>query len=207
MSKHSRVRVFEATDIARNIAETFKDRPIESEEEFGFGWPDLMQQVGDSVGVAYGSDKWKSKNKRGKREVEIYKHIAESRNRIFSVPGVIRSEDDIGRKLRTIGPVVSFRRSTSRAKLLMPESFAILGIFKEANVILHVGGTDEEPEFGEEPDDGVVTLSVKHGMLGASKMKVNGALRPFLFVYTPDDGVYFVIIGDELAIEKDGIVG
>ena len=207
MSSRSRVRVFEAAEIARNISTTFKDRPVEYEEEFSFDWPDVVQQVGDSLGVAYASDKWKPKGKSGKREIEVYKHIAESRNRIFAVPGVIRAEGDLGRTLKTIGPYVSLAKSSAGGRLLMPESFAVLGIFKEANVVLHIEGTDDEPEFGDHKDDGVITLSVKHGMLGASKMKVDGQLTPFLFVYTPEDGVYFIIIGEELDIEKDGIVG
>lgn len=200
----SRVRVFNASDIARDIAETFKDRPVEYEEVLDSDWPEEMQHIGDSLGIAYASDKWKPKRKSGKRDWEIYKHIAESRNRIFVVPGIIFPENDRKNKLRTIGPMVSF--ASDQKSVEMPEQFAILGLFKEANVVLHNEGTNKSPRFSQD-DERVVTLSVKHGMLGASKMMLDGKLTPFLFVYTPNDGVHFLVVGDELDIEKDGIVG
>ena len=203
-NRSNRVRVYDAEGHARSITETFKDRPVEYEETLSFDWPDVVQNVGDSLGVAYASDKWKPKNAKGRREWEVYKHIAESRNRIFSVPGVIR--DERRNKLDTIGPLVSLKKSSKDGSLLMPSHVSILGIFKEANVELYTDGTDENPGFDGD-DSGIVTLSVSHGMLGASKMKLMGKLVPFLFVYTPADGVFFIIIGDELDIEKDGIVG
>lgn len=205
-NRSNRVRVYDAESDARGITETFKDRPVEYEEGLEFDWPDVVQQIGDSLGVAYASDKWKPKDAKGRREWEVYKHIAESRNRIFSVPGIIRHERRRDKKLDTIGPFISLKKSSKDGSLLMPSHVSILGIFKEANVELHTAGTDQDPEFGG-GDVGITTLSVKHGMLGASKMKLMGELAPFLFVYTPDDGVYFIIIGDELDIEKDGIVG
>jgi hypothetical protein len=92
-------------------------------------------------------------------------------------------------------------------KLEMPKHFAILGRFMECNCVLHTSGTDDDPELDPKGDDGCVTLTVRHGMLGASKFVRDGKLQPFLFVYHPDVGVYFLITGDELDIEKDGIVG
>jgi len=206
-NRSRRVRVYDANEVAKKITETFKDRDVEFEKEHGFDWPDKVQHVGDSLGVAYASDKWKPKDKAGKREWEVYKHIAESRNRIFAVPRVIRFESDPKKPMSTIGPTISLVDSTRDGSLLMPAHFSELGIFKEANVVLHVDGTDEHPEFGDGKNDGVVTLSVKHGMLGASEVKMGRRLVPFLFVYTPEDGVYFIILGDELDVEKDGIVG
>lgn len=206
-NRAGRVRVFDAKDIAKNITTTFKDRGVEYEKVHDFDWPDKVQQVGDSLGVAYSSDKWKPKDKSGKRDWEVYKHIAESRNRIFAVPKVIRPERDAKRPMKVIGPMVSLVDSTRGGKLLLPDHFSELGIFKEANVILHTEGTDDDPKFGKGKDDGCMTLSVKHGMLGASHLKYGRRSVPFLFVYTPEDGVYFIILGEELDIEKDGIVG
>lgn len=207
MASSPRVRVFEAESIARNIAQTFKDRPVETEEVLDFDWPDVIQDVGESLGVAYDSDKWKPRKGSGKRDSEIYKHIAESRNRIYVEPGLLQPGDDIGLDLKPIGPKLSLREASARGEIIMPESFAVLGRFIECNVVLHTGGTDDAPRRSTRGDKGVVTLSVKHGMLGASKMKRDGRLQPFIFVYRRDFGVYFIITGDELDIEKDGIVG
>lgn len=187
------------------MRETFTDRKCEVEEEFPFEWPPVMQNIGESVGVAYASDKWKPKDHRGKRELEVYKHIAESRNRIFCLPGSVRWENKQSGSVRTIGPHVSF---CSPSDVSMPSGFAVLGIFKEVNVILHVGGSDEFPEVGENDDDGVVTLTVRYGMLGGSKMlRDDGRQQPFVFVYTPSDGIMFLIVGEELDVKSEGIVG
>lgn len=202
-----RVRVYDARDLARSMAETFKDRPIEHEETLPFDWVPVLQHVGDSLAVAYSSDKWKPKGATGKRDWELYKHIAESRNRIFCDPGILRWSNAPGSAIKTIGPNVSFY------DVPMPDSYAILALFKEANVRLHVGGSNSQPQFGKHADDGVLTLTVKHGLLGGSKIrwsKATGGRRkdqPFIFVYTEDDGPLFIILGEELDILKDGIVG
>lgn len=205
MATRGRVKVFEANEIAKKISETFKDRPVEREESLDFDWPDKLQMVGESLGVAYDSDKWKSKDAEGKRESELYKHIAESPNRIYADPSLIRLEGT-GPK-RTIGPRISLKDLSRRGELEMPKHFAILGRFMECNCILHTEGSDDDPVAPDNGDEGCVTLTVRHGMLGASKFRRGGKLQPFLFVYHPKDGVYFLITGDELDVEKDGIVG
>lgn len=190
------------------MRETFVDRPWESETAFPWNWPRVMQNIGDSLGVAYGSDKWQKQKKNGRRPIEIYKHIAESRNRIFCVPGSVRLSDAPGEDLDCIGPTVDF------SDVPMPRHFAVLAYFKEANVQLYTAGSDLHPAFGDDEDDGVMTLTVKHGMLGGGKIgwsTVGGRRRhkdqPFLFVYTAEDGVLFLIVGEELEVLKDGIVG
>ena len=207
MAPRSRIKVFEANEIAKDIAETFKDRPVEREERLGFDWPDKLQMVGESLGVAYDSDKWKPRGADGVRRSELYKHIAESPNRIYADPSLIKLEGVGGKGGRTIGPRISLKQMSKRGELVMPEHFAILGRFMECNCVLHVAGTDNEPVSSEKSDDGCVTLTVRHGMLGASKFRRGNKYQPFLFVYHPTDGVYFLITGDELDIEKDGIVG
>ncbi len=202
----NRRRVYEAREMAVAMRETFANRPVEHETEFDFGWPRVMQNVGDSLAVAYASDKWKPRGKSGRRELELYKHLAESRNRLFSFPGIVRLQDDPGVELECIGPGVSFD------DVPRPQHFAVLGLFTEANVQLYTEGTDAEPSFGRGKDDGVVTLTVKHGMLGGGKLlwsKHPGGRpdEPFLFVYTAADGVMFIIVGEELDVLKDGIVG
>jgi len=201
-NRSKRVRVYDTADMAKTMSETFKDRPVEFEEKFSFDWPPVMQHIGDSLAVAYDSDKWRSKDAQGKRDWTLYKHLAESRNRIFCRPGIVQWEGR-GGKLDAIGPHVDF------SDVPMPDSFAILALFKEVNVCLYVDGTDDEPILGN-GDDGVVTLTIANGMLGGSFIRWSEISdredQIFLFVFN-EEGVAFLIIGDELDVEKDGITG
>lgn len=199
----SRVRVYDAADMAREMTETFKKRGVEEERKFPWKWPQRMQFVGESLAVAYSSDKWE-KEKRNERKWTLWKHIAESRNRALCKDGFLRDFDDPSRAYPTIGPDVDFAHTP------MPSHFSILALFEEANIQLHTGGTDEEPELIE--DEGIVKVTVKHGFLGGSKIlwsetEEGGKDQPFIFVYTVKDGPLMLIIGDELDIEADGIVG
>lgn len=198
MSK--RVRVVDAEDIAKQYVKVFNDRDVRTETKHSFGWPSRWQNVGDSLAVAYASDKWKKPG-----EHELYKHLAESRNRCFIQPGLLR-DWDTDEEVPVIGPMVDFSRCP------MPKHFADLGFFEEANFKLYTGGTDEDPEFGDDDDDGCVAIVLRHAYLGASKMlwSQTGRRRkdqPFLFVYTKKEGPLVLIVGEELDVKKDGIVG
>lgn len=194
----SRVRVYEAEHIAREIRETFTAKKVQRKIKFPFNWPTEMQHVGDSLAVAYSSDKWKDDG-----SYELYKHLAESRNRALCKEGFLRSMDNPSNPVPTIGPVVSF------TDVPMPRDFAVLALFEEVDLELHTKGTDDNPQFGR---GGVVKVTVAHGMLGGSKI-VWSAIdpdlddQPFLVIYTEKDGPLMVIVGDELDIEADGIVG
>jgi len=201
-----RVKTYDAADIAKSMREKFADRAVERRETMDFGWPAVMQNVGDSLAVAYASDKWKPKDKSGRREVELYKHLAESRNRALAAPNIMYDRFDPAAAWTVIGPHVSL------ADCPMPRHFAVLGLFEEIDLKLHTGGTDESPHFGRSADAGVVHVSAGYAYLGGSKIlwsRIDPKRKdePFIFVYTKDAGVMFLVIGDELDIEKDGIVG
>jgi hypothetical protein len=215
-----RPRIYDAEEIARNYRETFAARPVELQHELDFHWPAVMQNVGDSLAVAYASDKWEKKRADGSRFVELYKHLAESRNRALVTPGLLRDEQDPDRAIETYGPLVSL------ADVPMPQHFAVLGLFEEASFELHTGMQSNRPRFTK-GNDGVVRVEVRHGMLGASKMLWNEVgpyaehrkqeeaegvdptdfNQPFLFVYTEQDGVMMIIVGEQLDVQRDGIVG
>lgn len=204
-ANRSRPRVYDAEEIARNYRETFAARPVEMQVELPFEWPAIMQNVGDSLAVAYASDKWEKKRADGSRFVELYKHLAESRNQALALPGLLRDEDDPDRQVQTYGPLVSLE------SVPMPQHFAVLGLFEEASLELHTSMNAGRPRFSG-GDGGVVRVEVRHGMLGASKLlwsKKRKAAQdqPFLFVYTEQDGVMMIIIGERLDVERDGIVG
>jgi len=199
----ARVEVYDAEPMARSIRETFQAKPVKERVELPFQWPRKMQHVGDSVGVAYASDKWKDEG-----DYEVYKHIAESRNRALCTPGFLHVYENQHEAWPTMGPMVGFEND-----VLMPKEFAVLAYFEEANLILHSRAVRGRAEFAKNPDDDVVVkVLVKHGILGASKMRwseldPDRGDQPFLFVYTEQGGVHMIIVGDELDIEKDGIVG
>jgi hypothetical protein len=199
-NRRKKVRVYDAADLAMNMRETFQAAPVQEEIEFPFDWPEVMQNVGDSLAVAYSSDKWRESG-----DMEMYKHLAESRNKVLCVPGLIHDYYEPGETMEVIGPYVSY------ADVPMPDSFAILALFEEIDLKLYVSGTDKAPKFGKGRNAGVMKVTVKHGMLGGSKICWSKVSRrkdqPFLFVYTEDEGVLMIVVGDELDIERDGIVG
>jgi hypothetical protein len=197
------VRVYDTEEMAREMRETFQNAPSKRKRRFDFDWPPMLQNVGDSLAVAYSSNK-NLDNPRG--EWILYKHLAESRNRALCLPGLIMHEEQPGEAWPVIGPLVSM------VEVPHPRHFAELALFEEANLKLYTGGTDARPTFGRGRDAGVVTITVKHGLLGGGMFPWGREDRrrpdqPFLFVYTKRDGVLLVIIGDKLAIERDGIVG
>lgn len=201
----ARVKVYDAEDLAVSMVETFKNRPYEYKDDLPFTWPRSLQNVGDSLAVAYDSDKWKPKNARGRRDRELYKHLAESRNQVFVKRGFLKQQHNPRKSYPVRGPAIHFDDCP------MPRHFAILARFTEANLLLYTGGTNGKPTFSDDGDEGVVKVTVRHGMLGGSKIlwsrEDSGEKdEAFIFVYT-NDGVCMIITGDELDIEKDGIVG
>lgn len=192
-------RIYEANEVATEYVEKFHARPVREKREYEFSWPSRLQFVGESLAVAYASDKWKDKG-----DYELYKHLAESPNRAYVQPGLLRDWDSES-PLKTIGPMVSF------AKCPLPAQFALLGFFEEANFRLHVGGTNKAPKFGKHEDDGCVAVSIGNAMLGASKIRWSQTSdredQPFLFVFTKSEGPLILITGEELDVEPDGIVG
>jgi len=204
--KNSRARpkIYDAREIAKNYTKTFKDREVEYEKKVKFTWPRYLQHVGANLGQGYDSDKWK-KGSLGRREWELYKHVAESRNKLLCVPGFL-ADEETGTKIKTIGPVFD------TFSWPMPDSFADLALFSEANIQLHTVGTDSAPGFGRGQNNGIVAVAVRHACIGCSKIlwsreDSRAKDQPFLFVYTERDGVMFMVVGDTLDVEKDGIVG
>lgn len=195
-ARPNRRRVYDAEDVAREMRETFTAKNVREKINFRFDWPKRMQHIGDSLAVAYQSDKWKDEG-----DYELYKHLAESKNRVFAISGFLRDYDDPKKPWPTIGPMVDFM------ELPLPKDIAELALFEEVNLRLHIKGTDARPRFGR-GNDGIVKVTLAHGMLGGGKLKWSADnLQPFIFVYTESEGVKLFITGDELDIEADGLVG
>lgn len=207
MAQRSRVKVYDAENVARDISKTFKDRPVEYVEEHkNWSWPPVIQEFAESLGTAYESDKWKEKRADGTRPRELYKHISEYPvHRVYAEPGLLRLVSDVKMPIDMAGRKISLTKAAETGEIVMPDSFAVLAEFTELDVVLNRARGNKKGKRPE--DDGVVALMVSNGMLGASHMLVHGKKKPFLFVYSNNFGVYFIITGDKLDIEKDGIVG
>jgi hypothetical protein len=200
------LKVYEAEDLARDMVRTFNDREVERREHFPLSfWPPELQNVGDSLGIAYSSDKWQPKDAAGRRQMERYKHLAESRNRAFLRPGLLVDADEPESSWPVYGDLYSFD------DVPMPEHFAILGLFLEINLQLHTGMRNGRPAFSS-GDEGIVATKVRHGMVGGSQIRWS-QIEPgaedelFLFIYTKRQGLLAIVLGEELAITKDGIAG
>lgn len=194
-----RVRTYDAVDIAQDIRKTFTANDKMRKREFSFEWPSALQNVGDSLAVAYSSDKWQDDG-----EMILYKHLAESRNRAYCVPGFLRDYENPREPWPTIGPMYSFK------DMPMPKHFAILALFEEIDLHLHTHGNDDHPKLGK-GDEGIVKVVVANAFVGASKFRWSEVSdkedEPFLFVYTKDDGILILVTGDELDVRSEGIVG
>jgi hypothetical protein len=195
-----RARIYEAEEMARNMRRTFTDKPVTGRKELPFTWPRLMRHVGSNEGVAYSSDKWKKDG-----EYELYKHIAESKNRVLVLDGFLRDFDDPSKPWPAIGPYVDL------TDVPLPKHFAFLAYLEEVNLRLHTHGTDAAPKLGD-GDDGYVKVALKHGLVGGATIRwdlMDPRAKPqtVLFVYTEADGPLMLIEGEKLDVEKDGIVG
>jgi len=185
----------DARSAAVSIREKFIDAPATTEETMRWKWPREMQEIGrwqaSDGAVMYASNKWQ----KNPLNVIDYKHVAEGPQRLLVVPGFVRQHHQPNRKLRVYGPMVELNRP-------MPDAFAVLAPILGLQAQLYDAGSDDAPETS---DQSFYNIEIGSAMLGAAKHPETG--NTFLFVYTEAEGPLCVITGDELDVEKDGIVG
>lgn len=185
----------DARSAAVAIREKFIDAPATTEETMRWKWPREMQEIGrwqaSDGAVMYASNKWQ----KNPLNVIDYKHVAEGPQRLLVVPGFLRQHHQPNRRLRVYGPTIELNRP-------MPDAFAVLAPILGVQAQLYDAGSDEAPETS---DQSFYNIEIGNAMLGAAKHPETG--RTFLFVYTESEGPLCVITGDELDVEKDGIVG
>lgn len=185
---------------AREMRETFQDRPIRRRETMEFTWPKEMQLIGKCLAVVYSSDKWKED-----REFEDYKHLAEAPQHLLAVERFLidwSTDEPLG----GIGPWVVLPQP-------MPKHFAKLAKFLGVQCRVYEG-TDDKPRLEKTPLEFRVARAFLGGAVVPDDKELEYPARvgleagePFLFVYTLDEGVKCIITGRDLAIESDGIVG
>lgn len=182
-------------DTAERIRETFVDRPAEKHESMPWDWPKRMKEVGSWTAgegaICYTSDKWQ---KRRDQFVD-YKHVAEGPQRLLVIPGFLREYHRPGTKLSVGGPMVEVDGP-------MPTAFARLAPILGLQAHLYEG---TDTDYALNGDDGYYQINIANAELGGAIHPGTG--KPFLFVFTKSAGVLCMILGSELAVEKDGIVG
>ena len=186
------VYVVDTKDDAIGTFKTFHARDPKTETEFDFEWPELWQEVGEGKAVMYRSNKWKS----SLRDHEDYKHVAESSQALFVVPGYLRERSDEDVHVKVYGGMFSIQGP-------MPQHFTKLGPLLGMQARLF-----DKKENGDvylpKGDDRLYQIEMARCYLGGARHPET--LEPFLFVYDKH-GVYMMVTGTELNIEKDGVVG
>ncbi len=172
---------------AIRIRETFQDREAEWKDTFDWGWPKTMREVGVGMAVMYRSDKWKKKGK-----YESYKHVCEGKTpwRLFVAPDF------------EIDGVTLAGESRTPKQTEFPDTIAILALF--LGIQCRLFEKSKSGIYLPEGDDGVFEVSIPKAELAAGKTRSGGT---FLTVYVKSEGPKLFLFGEELDIEKDGIVG
>lgn len=183
-----RIEVVSTEKDALAMYERFHDKPSKRREKFEFDWPDSVQEIGEAKAQMYRSNKWKSDPK----DFEDYKHIAEAFQLCYVTPGFLR-DYSTGEQLQVNGPTLEVQGP-------MPQHFTILAPLIGIQVKLY-DKAGKLPSKGEN----LYEVVVSRGMLAGAKHPKTG--DNFLFVYTKTHGIGMIITGEELAVEKDGIVG
>lgn len=171
---------------AERLRETFQDKPWQKETALPWTWPTSAREIGAGLAVMYRSDKWKKP-----RQYESYKHVCESHTpwRLFAFPGFevqgVRLHSHAGRDSYSPGS--------------MPDTVAELALFLGLQCRLF-------DSSGRLPagDAGIYELTIPKAKLGAGRTKSG---KFFLYVYVENEGPKLLLFGDELDVEKDGIVG
>jgi hypothetical protein len=182
-------RRIDQDDGAAAIRETFMDRPAEWKDTFDWSWPKSVKKVGECLAVMYRSDKWKRKG-----SFEDYKHRAEAPQTLyFTSLCNIAGED--GKPLGAAGKSESI---TSRLPSTVATLAHFMGIqcrfYKKRGSSLYLPNSDDD--FFE--------FHIPHAKLAAGKT-LDG--ETFLVVFKDREGPYCFVFGDDLDVEKDGIVG
>lgn len=173
---------------AQEMFNKFHARSSKRRVTMDFGWPKKVQKVGSAEAQMYRSNKWKM----NARDYEDYKHIAEGHQSCYVVPGFLK-DFETGKNLKVHG-------SKENLSGPMPKFFTVLAPL--IGIQLRLYNSSGRLPKGE---NNLYEVRVDRGFLGGAKCVQTGAT--FLIVYTKAGGIGMIITGDELDIEKDGIVG
>lgn len=175
-------KVVDTEDISREIRETFHQSPSKKKLNLSFSWPLEMRRIGTSESIMYLSDKW------GIVEGEKYKHVSESDCDVYISPSVqIRDED---------GELLDLGEDWEDLDGKMPRHIAVLG--KSLGIQVRLECPDSSANGLKKQ------LDFASATWGAAKSPETG--ETFLVLFSPRE-VLLIVTGDELDIERDGVVG
>lgn len=187
----NRARIVDTKDVAEKTYRTFYKRGSSYEVEVANQWPSRLQEVGAGKAELYRSNKWQKNLK----EYEDYKHVVEGSRTLYVVPGWLVHYGQPSKKLDVCGPYVTLEGP-------LPRHITRLGPLLGLQVHLFQEGAAGEPRL--EPDQGYYEIAVAHASLAAAKHPKTG--DTFLAIYDRH-GIHAVLVGGELGITADGIVG
>jgi hypothetical protein len=172
---------------AIKLRETFQAKPWEWATEFSWSWPSDVREIGEGMAVMYRSDKWKKKG-----NYEDYKHVCEAKRpwKLFAAPGF------------HIDGVKTYGETRPLRVPEMPDTIATLALFLglQCRLKQRHGRRIVTPEG----DEGIYQIEIRRGKLAAGRTRGGEC---FLCVYVEDEGPKLFLFGEELDVEKDGIVG
>ncbi len=152
-----------------------------------------LQYVGSNESCAYASNKW------GKgKEFEEFKHVSESRQRLFAAKGALAGGPFAGPFWRPSDDVVLPATCAELSVLLFLEARLFVDEDEDGNGIFGKG------------DEGCARIRpagcLLYGAYLGDKQK-SGYGEPVLLVISKTQGLQFLITGSGLDVTKDGIVG
>jgi len=178
--------VQQALEDAEKIFQTFYKRCHKTRKTLNFTWPEILIEAGSAEAQLYRSNKWESDLKK----FNDYKHRAEAPQNLMVVPGV-KLEDENGNLIKFYG--------TKRKQKLFPSKIAVLGNLLGLQVNLN------NSKGIREGDKRLYEFRIQGAKLAAA---IDPETRQtLLIIYTEKSGICFIIYGDELEIEPEGIVG
>lgn len=173
---------------ARDIRRKFYDQEPNKKTPMPWEWPRHLQEVGVCEAVMYTSDKWHRRF-----DFEDYKHRKEGPQYVLVRKNFVVDYFDPKTPIPMFGPSVELDK--------MPRFFAVLAPILGIQVCLYDSYDGDSATLSRDWHQ----IDIPRAKLGAAEHPVTG--DTFLFVYTEKHGVLTVIVGDELGVEKDGIVG
>ncbi len=183
---HKLRQTFMGEDLPPNVYDT------------GADWAKVrLRHIGTNEATAYFSDKWGgSKTK----SFEEFKHVSEAPQELYAVDNAMPG---------AIGPIWSPRANKAIMPLVLAELAPL--IFFEGRLFVDIKKSKDGDEgvLGD-GDEGCVRIRPPGCLLYAGYMR--DARDPstgetILVAIHPKDGVQYVVMGSELDVTKDGIVG
>jgi hypothetical protein len=190
--------------------EVFYGKSVSRAEELQIEWPEVVKRVGRTNAMIYFSDKMLNGG-----VPEVYKHIAESPGDVFVNDEITTMLNNYGQPIRFVteddpeGRRELFRKNRRRYRrnftsdvpeVITTQEFRIEGPMpKEISVLAENRGLQVFLPTGQ-----YLEMRLPRTKWAAAVHPVSKEV--FLLCYG-EEGVHFLLTGDELDITKDGVVG